>query len=76
MGASDVGEVGQVPQVVFDTHPSRYAHWKLAVDGEIAPISSPHCVDNYQCASIAMAATVCNKLRIVDLVVQYCAGSA
>src|ERR671939_207727 len=27
------------PQVVFETHPSRYRHWTLAVDGEIARLT-------------------------------------
>ena len=26
-------------QVSFDTHPTRYKHWKLAFDGEIATLS-------------------------------------
>src|SRR5437660_67679 len=27
------------PQVVFETHPSRYRHWSLAVEGEIARLT-------------------------------------
>src|SRR6266513_3037951 len=28
-----------VPKLSFDTHPSKYRHWTLAVDGEIARLS-------------------------------------
>src|SRR5436309_13186850 len=27
------------PQVSFETHPSRYRHWTLAVDGEVARLT-------------------------------------
>ncbi|HVL58815.1 MAG TPA: 2,3-epoxybenzoyl-CoA dihydrolase [Burkholderiaceae bacterium] len=39
MGVSDVNQVAQVPRVVFDTHPDRYVHWKLDVDGDIARLT-------------------------------------
>ena len=39
MGANESDEVRQVPQVLFDTDPSRYVHWSLAVDGEIARLT-------------------------------------
>jgi benzoyl-CoA-dihydrodiol lyase len=39
MGVSDVANVAQVPKVSFDTHPDRYLHWRLAVDGEIARLT-------------------------------------
>src|SRR5882672_174069 len=27
------------PVVAFETHPDRYHHWKLAIDGEVATLS-------------------------------------
>ncbi|HEY0227955.1 MAG TPA: enoyl-CoA hydratase-related protein, partial [Mycobacterium sp.] len=36
---SDVSELGDTPpspEVSFDTHPGRYRHWKLRLDGEVA----------------------------------------
>jgi benzoyl-CoA-dihydrodiol lyase len=27
------------PRTAFQTHPSRYRHWKLAVDGEVATLT-------------------------------------
>ena len=29
-------EAPAVPVVDFDTHPDRYRHWRLAVDGDVA----------------------------------------
>ncbi|MEP7091001.1 MAG: hypothetical protein ABI776_12940, partial [Nocardioidaceae bacterium] len=28
-----------VPVVDFDTHPDRYRHWRLAVDGDVATVT-------------------------------------
>jgi benzoyl-CoA-dihydrodiol lyase len=33
------GETGEVPVVDFDTDPSRYRHWRLEVDGQVARLS-------------------------------------
>src|SRR5438128_23568 len=35
----DKPAVAAAPQVSFETHPSRYRHWTLAVDGEIARLT-------------------------------------
>ncbi len=32
-------EVDRAPVVDFDTHPDRYRHWRLAVDGEVATVT-------------------------------------
>jgi len=35
-----VGQPGTAPpEVDFDTHPDRYRHWKVAVDGEVATVT-------------------------------------
>ncbi len=39
MAAVESGIVGHGPQVLFDAHPDRYRHWKLAVEGEIARLT-------------------------------------
>ncbi|HEX5090315.1 MAG TPA: 2,3-epoxybenzoyl-CoA dihydrolase [Nocardioides sp.] len=41
MTAVQHAEVGQAapPVVDFDTHPDRYRHWRLSVDGEIATVT-------------------------------------
>ncbi|HEY3849800.1 MAG TPA: 2,3-epoxybenzoyl-CoA dihydrolase [Steroidobacteraceae bacterium] len=36
--ATTISEPGALP-VSFDTHPSRYRHWRLAVDGAVATLS-------------------------------------
>jgi benzoyl-CoA-dihydrodiol lyase len=36
--ATTISEPG-VPPVSFDTHPSRYRHWRLAVDGAVATLT-------------------------------------
>src|ERR1700722_11252540 len=35
--ASTISETGS-PPVSFDTHPTRYQHWRLAVDGAVATL--------------------------------------
>src|SRR6266542_2770472 len=35
----DAGHAEPTPRFSFDTHPDRYKHWKLAVDGEIARLT-------------------------------------
>jgi benzoyl-CoA-dihydrodiol lyase len=37
--APDRGTAAQPQQVVFDTHPDRYAHWRLAIDGAMATLA-------------------------------------
>ncbi len=32
-------EVDRVPVVDFDTHPDRYRHWRVAVDGDVATVT-------------------------------------
>jgi benzoyl-CoA-dihydrodiol lyase len=32
-------ETANPPEVDFDTHPERYRHWRLAVDGDVATVS-------------------------------------
>jgi benzoyl-CoA-dihydrodiol lyase len=39
MGVDDATNVAQVPAVLFDTHPDRYRHWRLAVDGDTARLT-------------------------------------
>ncbi len=39
MGASDSADFAQVPRVLFDTHPDRYRHWKLDVQGDVARLT-------------------------------------
>jgi benzoyl-CoA-dihydrodiol lyase len=37
LAVSDATE--QVPQIDFDTHPDRYRHWRLQVDGDVATLT-------------------------------------
>lgn len=36
---TEAPEAHEVPVVDFDTHPERYRHWQVTIDGEIATLS-------------------------------------
>src|SRR5215211_5141879 len=35
----DAEDAGPTPRFSFDTHPDRYKHWKLAIDGDVARLT-------------------------------------
>jgi benzoyl-CoA-dihydrodiol lyase len=37
--ASRAADLRDNPMVTFDTHPDRYAHWRLSIDGEVATLA-------------------------------------
>jgi len=39
VGANETENLKPTPQVRFDTHPDRYVHWNLAVDGAVARLT-------------------------------------
>src|SRR3989337_4350095 len=39
MSAVPQTDRSKAPLISFDTHPDRYSHWKLAVDGAVATLS-------------------------------------
>jgi len=39
LAAAPDAEVRERPRITYDTHPDRYAHWKLAFDGPVATLT-------------------------------------